>query len=130
MPLIRFDLIEGRSQTALDALLNTAHAAMVEAFGVLESDRYQVVHEHPRGHLRLRDTGLGLERSDDVVVLQLVSRPRSTAQKQLFYRLLCQRLGKVCGLAPADLIVTIVINSDADWSFGNGEAQFLTGSLG
>jgi hypothetical protein len=28
-----------------------------------------------------------------------------------------------------DIIVCIVTNSDADWSFGNGRAQFLTGEL-
>ncbi len=27
-------------------------------------------------------------------------------------------------------MVSIVENTDADWSFGNGEAQFLTGRLG
>jgi hypothetical protein len=27
-------------------------------------------------------------------------------------------------------MVSIVENTDADWSFGNGEAQFLTGKLG
>jgi hypothetical protein len=28
-----------------------------------------------------------------------------------------------------DIVVSIVTNSDADWSFGNGRAQFLTGEL-
>lgn len=30
---------------------------------------------------------------------------------------------------PADLIVSLVENSDADWSFGAGRAQFLTKEL-
>jgi hypothetical protein len=30
---------------------------------------------------------------------------------------------------PADLIVSITENSDEDWSFGHGRAQFLTGEL-
>ncbi len=47
MPLLRFDLIEGRDQKALQSLLDTAHQAMAEAFGVPESDRYQIVHQPP-----------------------------------------------------------------------------------
>jgi hypothetical protein len=29
----------------------------------------------------------------------------------------------------SDVVVSIVTNSDEDWSFGNGRAQFLTGEL-
>jgi hypothetical protein len=39
-------------------------------------------------------------------------------------------LQQKCGIAPSDVMVSIVENTDADWSFGNGEAQFLTGKLG
>jgi malonate semialdehyde decarboxylase len=28
-----------------------------------------------------------------------------------------------------DVVVSLVANSDADWTFGNGPAQFLTGEL-
>ena len=34
-----------------------------------------------------------------------------------------------CGLDSADLVVSITDNSDEDWSFGYGRAQFLTGEL-
>lgn len=40
MPLLRFDLIEGRDEKSLKRLLDTAHNAMVEAFDVPERDRY------------------------------------------------------------------------------------------
>jgi hypothetical protein len=29
----------------------------------------------------------------------------------------------------SDIVVSITSNSDADWSFGYGRAQFLTGEL-
>jgi phenylpyruvate tautomerase PptA (4-oxalocrotonate tautomerase family) len=65
-----------------------------------------------------------------VVIVQVTSRRRTTAEKQDFYRLLCAALQNRCGIAPSDVMVSIVENTDADWSFGNGEAQFLTGKLG
>jgi hypothetical protein len=33
------------------------------------------------------------------------------------------------GLAPSDLIVSVIGNSREDWSFGMGRAQFLEGDL-
>jgi len=67
MPLLRFDLIEGRTDAVLKVLLDAAHSAMLLAFEVPERDRYQIVHEHKRTHMIIEDTGLGLERSDKAI---------------------------------------------------------------
>lgn len=129
MPLLKFDIIRGRSQTQIKALLDTAHQAMVQAFEVPASDRYQSVTQHGPGELVLEDTGLGYERSGDVVLLTVISRPRPQDQKIAFYRLLAEGLREHCGLSPDDLVVFLVENSDSDWLFGQGRAQFLTGEL-
>ena len=129
MPLLRFDLVEGRSAEELRTLLDTAHAALLEAFQVPPGDRYQVVHEHPAAHVVLEDTGLGIPRTDKRVVLQVTTRPRSREMKEAFYRLLCEQLQVRCGIAPADVVVSMISNTDDDWSFGHGRAQFLTGEL-
>jgi hypothetical protein len=129
MPLLRFDLIEGRTAHELQTLLDAAHRAMLAAFKVPERDRYQIVTEHKRGHMIIEDTGLGIARSDKVVFLQVTSRPRGREAKEAFYKLLAAELETSCGLAPSDLVVSIVENSDEDWSFGLGRAQFLTREL-
>ncbi|MCY7771487.1 tautomerase family protein [Bacillus sp. GM2] len=129
MPLLRFDLIEGRDEQALKKLLDTAHDAMVEAFNVPEKDRYQIVHQHPANELIIQDTGLGLNRSKDLVVISITSKTRTESQKEKLYALLAERLEAECGISPEDVMVSITENGDADWSFGLGEAQFLTGKL-
>jgi len=129
MPFLRFDLIKGRTDAEISTLLDAAHDAMLAAFKVPVRDRYQIVHEHDPSRVRIEDTGLGIERTEKVVLIQVTSRPRSTEEKQEFYRLLTEALSSRCGIAPSDVMVNFVINTDADWSFGNGEAQFLTGKL-
>ncbi|KQO55277.1 tautomerase [Methylobacterium sp. Leaf102] len=129
MPLIRFDLIEGRTEAELKTLLDAAHEAMLEAFRVPAGDRYQIVTEHKPSRMIVEDTGLGIPRTKDVVVVQVFTRPRSQEMKQDFYRLLTEKLEAACGIAPADVMVSCMVNSDADWSFGHGRAQFLTGEL-
>ena len=61
--------------------------------------------------------------------IHVVSRRRTRAQKERLYELLADRLGRDCGLDPADLVVSVTENDDEDWSFGLGRAQFLTGEL-
>jgi phenylpyruvate tautomerase PptA (4-oxalocrotonate tautomerase family) len=129
MPLIRLDLIEGRDEESLKELLDATHRAVVKAFGVPERDRYQIVTQHPASELIIQDTGLGFERSRDVVVISVTSTERSAQQKKDFYQLVVQELGENCGIEPNDIMISIVTNGAADWSFGLGEAQFLTGEL-
>ncbi|HKB22440.1 MAG TPA: tautomerase family protein [Methyloceanibacter sp.] len=129
MPLLRFDLVAGRTDGELKSLLDAAHRAIVEAFGVPERDRYQIVHEHRASRMIIEDTGLGIPRTDKVVFLQVTSRKRKKKQKQDFYHLLCKELEKECGISPSDVVVSFVENGDEDWSFGLGRAQFLTGDL-
>jgi len=43
MPLLRFDLIEGRDEKSIKKLLDAAHQAVLKSLGVPERDRYQVV---------------------------------------------------------------------------------------
>lgn len=129
MPLIVVDLIVGRSAEQIGALLDGVHDAVVEALGVPVRDRYQIVHEHEASRMVVQDTGLDIERSPDVVVIQVTSRPRSREQKVALYRLVCEQLESRCGISARDVMISVVENGDEDWSFGLGRAQFLTGDL-
>lgn len=74
MPLLKFHLVKGRTAAEIDTLLDAAHDAMVASFGVPERDRYQVLSEHESSHVRLLDTGLGIVRTDKIVLIEVVSR--------------------------------------------------------
>ena len=129
MPLVRFDAVEGRSAEEVQRLLDAAHRALLTAFQVPPRDRYQIYHEHPALHLVVQDTGLGIERTRGVVVVTVTTRPRRQEEKLTFYRELCRELEESCQIKPSDVVVSIVTNTDADWSFGLGTAQFITGEL-
>ena len=129
MPLLSFDLVEGRSEKQIKMILDVTHDVLVKSFNVPERDRYQIVREHPASRMVIEDTGLGFERTPKMLVLQVTSRPRSRAMKQAFYSSLVEKLDAACGIAPTDVLVTFVTNTDEDWSFGLGRAQFLTGEL-
>ena len=129
MPILKIDVIGGRSAAELNELLDAIHGAVLAAFKVPEHDRYQIVHEHPAAEMRIEDTGLGIPRSGGIVMVQVTTRPRTRLKKQNFYELLCQELLRRCGVKASDVVVAITQNADEDWSFGYGRAQFITGEL-
>ena len=128
MPLVRIDVQEGRSRSELRRIADTVQDVMLAVFAAPPRDRYQVITEHPVGHIIAEDTGLGLERSDGITVVQIFQQGRSSDQKQAVYAELARAL-QGCGVRPEDLIVSVTANERADWSFGLGRAQFLTGEL-
>jgi phenylpyruvate tautomerase PptA (4-oxalocrotonate tautomerase family) len=128
MPFLRIDAYEGRRPEQVRALLDAIHRAVVGALGVPLRDRYQVYQEHSESNFIIQDTGLGIERTKNVIYIGITSRARTQEQKAALYRKLIEEL-KPCGIGPNDVVVSITENSDADWSFGLGRAQFLTGEL-
>ena len=128
MPFLRVDAYEGRSKEQVKNLLDAIHRAVLSAFGVPLRDRYQVYQEHSESNFIVQDTGLNIDRTQKVVFIGITSRQRTEQQKTNLYIELVEEL-KACGIEQSDIVVSIVTNSDADWSFGNGRAQFLTGEL-
>lgn len=129
MPLVRIDLQVGRSAGAVRRIADVVQEVMLDVFAAPPGDRYQIITEHPVGHIIAEDTGLGFERSDGVLVIQIFQQGRSEEQKRAAYAELARRLEEDCGVLPTDLIVSVVANGRQDWSFGLGRAQFLDGDL-
>jgi hypothetical protein len=102
---------------------------MLDVFAAPPRDRYQIITEHPKGHIIAEDTGLGLQRTDRIVIIQIFQQGRSTEQKQAMYAELAKRLEAECGVGGEDLIISVMANRHVDWSFGLGRAQFLDGTL-
>jgi Tautomerase enzyme len=128
MPLVRFDALVGRSDNEIKNLLDAAHRVVLSAFQVPERDRYQIYQEHPPSRFVAQDTGLGIRRTRNLVVVSVTSRERTQEMKEKFYAELCRELHESCSIDPS-VIVSTVSNSAADWSFGYGRAQFITGEL-
>jgi phenylpyruvate tautomerase PptA (4-oxalocrotonate tautomerase family) len=129
MPLVRIDVQEGRTPEELRRLADTVQDVMLDVFSAPPGDRYQIITEHPEGQIIAEDTGLGLERTDGIVIIQIFQQGRSTEQKVAAYAELAKRLEAECGLRREDLIISVMANRHVDWSFGLGQAQFLDGTL-
>ncbi len=126
MPLVRIELLRGRSREWIATLGAAVHAAMVECLGVPERDQFRVITEHDPEHLQFNRGYLDIARGDGFVLIEItLSAGRSTEIKQQFFRRLAELLEASPGVRREDLFVALVENQRDCWSFGNGEAQYV-----
>lgn len=126
MPLVHIDLREGKTVSYTKAIGEAVQRAMIEHLNVPARDQFQIIREHKPDHLVYNANYLDVQRTDDIVMIQVtLSAGRSTEQKQAFYARLVDLLQENPGLRPQDVLIHLVENTREDWSFGNGEAQYL-----
>ena len=129
MPLIKLDMIKGREKEEIKSILDITYNVMLDAFQAPKGDKYLIVNQHEDYEMEILDTGLGIERTVDVFLFTIVSTPRTKEQKTTFYKNLVNTLHEKVGIRKEDIMISLVENTDENWSFFNGEAQFLTGDL-
>jgi 4-oxalocrotonate tautomerase len=125
MPLVRISLRKGKSEEYRRAIADGVHQAMLEGLEVPKQDRFQVITEYSPNDLIYDASYLGIERTDDVVFVQItLSAGRKPPQKRKLYQRMAELLAINPGLRPQDLVINLVEVAWENWSFGNGEAQY------
>jgi 4-oxalocrotonate tautomerase len=126
MPLVRIDLIEGRSAAQIAAIGNAIQGALMDCLDVPARDQFQVIAEHAPGRLVYNSDYLGVERTEGIMIVQVfLSSGRSMAQKQAFYGRAAELLAAEAAMRPEDVTIVLTENMRADWSFGKGLPQYL-----
>lgn len=126
MPLVRIAHAAGKSPAYRQAIADGVHDALVGTLHVPADDRFQIINEQAGGSLIFDENFLGIRRSAELVFIQVfLRRGRSIAMKQDFYRQVARNLTANPGLAANDIFITLSENELADWSFGQGRAQYV-----
>jgi phenylpyruvate tautomerase PptA (4-oxalocrotonate tautomerase family) len=126
MPLVRIDLAAGKTPEYSAQLGDIVYRAMIEALAVPNDDRFQIITQHAAAGLNFSRTYLGVQRSDECVFLQItLNAGRSVDTKQRFYRAVADGLHAGLGLRREDVFINLVEVDRSNWSFGNGEAQYV-----
>jgi phenylpyruvate tautomerase PptA (4-oxalocrotonate tautomerase family) len=68
MPLVRIDVLPGRTPDQLGAIADGVHRALSEAIGIPEADRFQIVSEHSEGSLMFDSKYLGIRTAGGLLV--------------------------------------------------------------
>ena len=129
MPLVRIDLVEGRSQEYRQKVGEIVYQTLLDVLSVPNHDHFQVITEHSKSGLSFDRDYLGVHRSDDCIFLQItLNSGRSVELKQRFYKAIADGLHAGVKLRREDVFVNLVEVPKENWSFGNGEAQYVSTS--
>ena len=125
MPLVRIDLLEGKTPEYRAQIGQIVYQALLDCFTVPKDDRFQVISEHPKAELQFDRNYLGIHRSDDCVFVQItLNTGRTVEMKQRFYKAVADGLHEAVKLRREDIVINLVEVPRENWSFGNGEAQY------
>jgi len=127
MPLVRIDLIEGKSAEFRKALGEIIYRAMRETINVPENDKFQVITEHPPEGLNIADNYLGNTYSKDIVIIQItMNAGRTVEMKKAFFKRIADDIHAQLKLNKDDVFINLVECVKENWSFGGGIAQYAT----
>lgn len=125
MPMTRVSLKKGKPREYKRAILENIYEAMRETFNCPEDDKFMFISEHDDGDFCYSPNYLGIERTDDLVVIQITcNNTRTLEMKKAFYLRVVERLVAALRLRPEDVLISLVEVEKENWSLGRGEAQY------
>lgn len=127
MPLVRIDLIRGKSAQYRKMVGEIIYNAMVDLINVPKNDKFQIITEHAPEDFNLAESYLGNHYSQDIILIQItLSSGRPVELKQAFYKRIADELGAQLSVRPDDVVINLVEVGKENWSFGGGIAQYVT----
>jgi 4-oxalocrotonate tautomerase len=127
MPLVRIDLLKGKSAEYRRSLGDAIQEALIATFNVPKDDRFQIVTEHAPNDFIVDANYLGIARSAECVIVQITANDtRTVEQKRALFKAIADNLNRQLGMRREDVLISLVEVRKENWSFGNGEAQYAS----
>jgi|SRR6516225_566142 len=125
MPLAKIHVLEGRyDERRLGNVSRAIQDALISILKVPSDDFFQIIHVLPRNRFLHTPSFLGMNYSDDFIVLEIAfiaGRPKETRLALL--KELNARIVARAGISPDDLMIQLSEGPGENFSFGQGLAQ-------
>ena len=125
MPLVRIDLLEGKTAEFKTQLGELVYESMLETIGIPEEDKFVVVNDLKAEELIFSTNYLGVDRTEGIVIIQItMNEGRTTEVKKALYKTVADKLNSQLDIRKEDIFINLVEVNKENWSFGNGIAQY------
>ena len=122
MPFARIDLVEGKPADYRATVADVVYEGIVGTLKAPEGDRFIVIGEHAPENFVFDPHFLGIERTPDLIYIQVTSTVGNTKEQKLaFFQHTADELNRRLGVRREDVFISLVFVGREDWSFGNGE---------
>ena len=127
MPLVRIDLNKLYNSEDSKKIGEIVYRSMEEEVSVPKDDKFQIITKHDETELNIPESYLGIKYTNKIVIIQItLNGGRSTELKQKLYKRIAEDLNKDLNIRKEDVFISLVEVAKENWSFGNGEAQYVS----
>jgi hypothetical protein len=125
MPVAKIHVLEGQyNEARIGKVSSAVQDGLIGALGIPPEDFFQVIHVLPHGQFRHTPSVLGLNYSDELIILEITfisGRPRE--KRLALLKALNDGVVDAAGISPDDLLITLYETPGENISFGRGLAQ-------
>jgi 4-oxalocrotonate tautomerase len=125
MPVAKIHVLEGRyNEARLRKVSSAVQNGLIGALGIPPEDFFQIIHVLPRGRFLHTPSFLGLNYSDDLIILEITFISGRPKEKRLaLLKALNDGVVAAAGISPDDLLIMLYETPGENISFGRGLAQ-------
>ena len=125
MPLAKLHVLEGQYDEArLGKVSGAVQNGLISALGIPPEDFFQVIHILPKSQFHHTPSFLGLNYSDDLIVLEITFISGRPKEKRLgLLKALNDAVVSAARISADDLLITLYETPGENISFGRGLAQ-------
>src|SRR3954452_3764307 len=125
MPLAKLHVLEGQyDEVRLGKVSSAVQNGLVSALGIPPEEFFQIIHILPKSQFRHTPSFLGLNYSDDLIVLEITFISGRPKEKRLgLLKALNDAVVSAARSSPDDLLITLYETAGENISFGRGLAQ-------
>lgn len=126
MPFVRISLKHGKSVSFKKSVSESVHQALVDEFGIPSDDLFQVIGEYDKENIIYPSSYMGVKHTSDIIYVVITAKQgRTVEMKRKLYQSITQNISQNTQHNINDVIITLIENTEENWSFGNGEAQLI-----
>ena len=118
MPIVRIEIITGKSSSYKHALLDGVHEALVHSLKIPDDDRNQILNEHPAVNFERRPG-----RTDKFTIIEITMfHGRSVDAKRSLYQSIVENLSQDPGIDGNDILIVLNEPPLENWGIRGGNA--------
>lgn len=114
MPLIRVDIVKGKSPKYKKILLDCIHEGMMETLGIEDWDRFQRIIEIDKENFEIPSG-----KTENFTIIEITMfQGRSKEQKRALIEIITKKLGERLEIIPTDVFIIINEPPNENWGLG------------
>jgi len=126
MPFVQIYLGHHLSAENKKDISLSVHQSLQEHFNIPADDYFQVIHAMQPGDILYPGSYFDVPHTNNLLYIRITAKGgRTVAQKQALYKSIASRIEAATPVSADDVVIILLENDLAGWSFGRGIAQMV-----